>query len=159
MTTLEEVYSKAIREEQIIASARGRENQHDALGLVTCSTQQQDASSTTADVITISDTQSTARTDTILRIRDRSMLCSHCGRNGHEKRDCWQLVGYPDWWTERNKQSSRGRGTCRGGGCGGGRAANASAHATSANSSVFPDFTQDQWRVLSQLIHEKIQHQ
>lgn len=32
---------------------------------------------------------------------------------------------------------------------------NASAHATSANSSMFPDFTQDQWRVLSQLIHEK----
>lgn len=69
LPTLEEFYSKAIREEQRIASARGRENQHDSLGLVTRSTQQQDASSTTADVITISDTQSTARPDTILRTR------------------------------------------------------------------------------------------
>lgn len=29
------------------------------------------------------------------------------------------------------------------------------AHATSSNSSIFPEFTSDQWKAISKLIHEK----
>ena len=91
---------------------------------------------------------------TILKPR---MLCSHCGRTGHEKRDCYQIVGFPEWFPERNAghgQSSGGRGR---GGRSGGRCrerANVS-HDTSSNSSEFPDFTSDQWKILTQMIQEK----
>ena len=44
----------------------------------------------------------------------KSASCSHCGRTGHEKKDCWQIIGFPEWWTECNGggrgTSSRGRG-------------------------------------------------
>ncbi|XP_010501854.1 PREDICTED: uncharacterized protein LOC104779171 [Camelina sativa] len=75
--------------------------------------------------------------------------CSHCGRSGHEKRDCWQLVAFPDWWTERSEKISAGRGSGgrgRGRGTsynvsGRGRVHPVAAHATSSNSSVFSEFT------------------
>lgn len=37
------------------------------------------------------------------------MFCSYCGCYGHEKKDCWQIVGFPDWWNEQAEQSNRGR--------------------------------------------------
>ena len=59
LPTLGEVYSRVVREEQRLGSARTREQQQDAVGFVARTT---DA----------------ARSDTILRPRDRSVICSHC---------------------------------------------------------------------------------
>lgn len=86
------------------------------------------------------------------------MLCSHCGRTGHEKRDCWQLVGYLEWYTERNagrgqSSGSRGRGGRGSGGRGRGQVSN--AHATSSNTSSFAEFTPDQLRAFSQILQTK----
>ena len=86
------------------------------------------------------------------------MLCSHCGRSGHEKRDCWQIIGFLEWWPDRNNSGGCGRG--RGGrnaglgGSGHGRAqataAHATtAHATSSNTSSIPGLTSDQWEILT----------
>lgn len=89
------------------------------------------------------------------------MLCSHCGRTGHERRDCWQIIGFPEWWSEHNAQgTSANRGHSRGGrgsgfASGRGRGQVNAAHATSSNSSSFPEFTTYQWKAISQLIQEK----
>ena len=42
-----------------------------------------------------------------------SRKCSHCGRSGHDKEYCYQLVGYPEGW--RGRVPGRGRGFERGG--------------------------------------------
>lgn len=26
------------------------------------------------------------------------LLCDHCGKKGHKKETCFQILGYPDWW-------------------------------------------------------------
>ncbi|XP_042031781.1 uncharacterized protein LOC121778484 [Salvia splendens] len=39
---------------------------------------------------------------------DKSKLwCSHCGMQKHTRENCFQLVGYPDWWEE--KQTGRAK--------------------------------------------------
>ncbi|CAA7023526.1 unnamed protein product [Microthlaspi erraticum] len=133
------------------------EQQHEALGF---STRREEApSSVRRDQNQSPDSRLELSSSSI---RNRSALCSHCGRTGHEKKDCWQIVGFPDWWNERNTNSSgcggrggrggRGAGINNGGrGCG---QANA-AHATSSNASSFPEFTPDQWKALSKLIQDK----
>ena len=90
------------------------------------------------------------------------MLCSHCGRSGHEKRDCWQIIGFPEWWPDRNNSGGRGRGGRNAGSGGSGRgraqatAAHATtAHATSSNTSSIPGLTSDQWKILTKMIQEK----
>ncbi|XP_024006537.1 uncharacterized protein LOC112083045 [Eutrema salsugineum] len=90
----------------------------------------------------------------------KSMQCSNCGRGGHEKKDCWQLVGFPEWYTKRNNGRRGGSRGCggRGSSAGRGRGQVTDAHATSSNASVFPDFTNEQWQVLTQMIQVKSAH-
>ncbi|XP_013589183.1 PREDICTED: uncharacterized protein LOC106297500 [Brassica oleracea var. oleracea] len=72
-----------------------------------------------------------------------------------DDRDCWQFVGFPEWWNERSDRTAAGRGRGRSGRGGRGRGQTATAHATSSNSSPFPEFTQEQWKILTQMIQEK----
>lgn len=42
--------------------------------------------------------------------------CAHCGSRGNKKANCWQLVGFPDWWDETppnrgDNKGGRGRGS------------------------------------------------
>ena len=47
-------------------------------------------------------------TATVAAARGRaSVICSNCGRIGRGK-ECWQIIGFPDWFTERNLSSGRG---------------------------------------------------
>ncbi|CAA7043921.1 unnamed protein product [Microthlaspi erraticum] len=154
LPSLGEIYSKVVREEQRLASARLRDQNQEVLlhGVIEVSLSSRREQSQSSD--SRSDVPNSIR-------RDKNVLCAHCGRYGHEKKDCWQLVGFPEWWNERNNGFGRGGGRGRGGrgagvnnsGRGGGQA-NA-AHATSSNASSFPEFTPDQWKALSKLIQEK----
>ena len=137
LVDLGEAYSKVIREEQRLASFKEREAQQSAVGFV-------------------------AKKDQVDSSMRRSSQCSHCGRKGHDKSNCWQLVGFPDWWEERStKQESRGSQSNRGRGSSGSDRGKSNgpkahnAHATSSNESSFPAFTEEQLKALTQLINER----
>ena len=146
-----EIYAKIIREEQRLNSSKDRETQQLAVGFI-------------AKTNSVSD-QQTSRTNSVgPEKRDRVPTCSHCGRRGHDKAGCWQLIGFPDWWEDRppnrgNNGSNRGAGR---GGRGRGNSSSRNtdsrvnnAHATTSNSSTFPEFTQEQWQALTQMVNER----
>lgn len=108
-----------------------------------------------------------AQLDTsILKNLDRSMVCTHCGQPGHEKWECWHVIGFPDWWVEqaekqeRTRPSGRGRGGRSSGSSNGGhsRGLATTAHATSSNSYNFPEVSPEQWKVLQQLFVTKTEN-
>ncbi|XP_012840356.1 PREDICTED: uncharacterized protein LOC105960698 [Erythranthe guttata] len=99
--------------------------------------------------------------------RDKSELCNHCGRAGHDETRCFQVVGYPDWWGDRPKGLGRGgsKGSVRGGGCGRGIAR---AHAaqttlgkgstsslTDADKGDLSILTSEQWATLRNLLNDQ----
>lgn len=149
-----QAFARVRREEQRQVSSKLRESE-DVVGFVT---RREDCN--------ISDSMSLAPRPDIFsptstnRNRDRNVLCSHCGKSGHEKNFCWQLHGYPEWWTECSSQNG-GRGATRGGrgsqhmSSGRGRGSAHVAHATSSNGSAFPDFTAEEWKALSMMAKEK----
>lgn len=106
------------------------------------------------------------------RFASKETVCGHCGKTGHTKLDCYQLIGYPEYWGERGRDfSERGRGGRghgrfgRGGGAAGrsggrgtyGRAHMAQMPHVSANSAKkessydrhsLPQLNDDQWTAL-----------
>lgn len=147
--SLEQVYARAIREEQRLSQTHDH-HQQDAVGFITQRDSPQLTMNEPREFAGNSSTQ-------VLRQRDR-LLCSHCGRSGHDKKFCWQITGYPDWWKERNARSG-GRGAGRGGRGGvvddRGRAMVNIANATSPNASVFPELTPEQWKAIGMIAQEK----
>ncbi|XP_020867402.1 uncharacterized protein LOC110224763 [Arabidopsis lyrata subsp. lyrata] len=128
--SLEEAYSRVIREEQRNFVAKAREQQQDAVGFVARRDSFSSGSSAGDQRLESSG-------------RERSLLCSNCGRTGHEKAFCWQLIGYPEWMSDRNNRSggrggAAGRGRGRGTGRGHGQAV--AAHTTLPNA-AFSDFS------------------
>ncbi|KAH7565024.1 hypothetical protein JRO89_XS09G0112900 [Xanthoceras sorbifolium] len=47
--------------------------------------------------------------------------CSYCKKVGHDKDNCFQLLGFPDWWYSENRAAARGGGKYTRGGRGNGR--------------------------------------
>ena len=95
MPDLAQAYAKAIREEQRLATVKKKEQQHEAIGFNTRSMHHVETSanheiSDASGFVTRSVSQGNNRN------RDR-VVCSHCGRTGHEKNFCWEVNGYPDW--------------------------------------------------------------
>ena len=94
--------------------------------------------------------------------RGRSgVVCDHCGRSGHEKKECWQLIGFPEWFNERNQSGGRG-GRGRGRGRTNSSRANAmhgTAASTNANSqtSGFPPLSSEQWASLASFLERQKQ--
>ena len=33
--------------------------------------------------------------------------CTRCNKTGHTKSRCFEIVGYPDWWDQRKKDSKK----------------------------------------------------
>ncbi|KAL2252169.1 UNVERIFIED_CONTAM: Retrovirus-related Pol polyprotein from transposon RE1 [Sesamum indicum] len=38
----------------------------------------------------------------------RTQICKHCGKNGHMKEGCFELIGYPDWYKPFLEQKKEG---------------------------------------------------
>ncbi|KAL1217695.1 Retrovirus-related Pol polyprotein from transposon RE1 [Cardamine amara subsp. amara] len=163
MPDLAQSYAKVIREEQRLTASRKREQHNDAIGFKTRRDALPNESSSLVSTRDASGfaTRSSSFQGSNDRNRERRLLCAHCGKSGHEKEFCWQLTGYPDWWTERNNRNGgrgSGRGTGRGssqGPSGRGRGYATAAHATSPQASVIPSLTPDQWKVIGQMAQQK----
>ncbi|KAM0021620.1 putative RNA-directed DNA polymerase [Helianthus debilis subsp. tardiflorus] len=33
--------------------------------------------------------------------------CDHCGKDGHKKSGCFKIIGYPEWWIGKGKETSK----------------------------------------------------
>ena len=43
------------------------------------------------------------------KLIDKSSLnCTHCRKKGHTKEQCFEIIGYPDWWDTRKKNTKPG---------------------------------------------------
>ena len=52
-------------------------------------------------------------TDKFSNFKDKSKLkCSHCGGTRHTREQCFEIVGYPEWWknTKKKQQNDANRG-------------------------------------------------
>uniref|UniRef100_A0A1J3J8B5 Retrotransposon Copia-like N-terminal domain-containing protein n=1 Tax=Noccaea caerulescens TaxID=107243 RepID=A0A1J3J8B5_NOCCA len=151
LPSLNQVYSRVIREEQNLNIARSKEvEQTDTMGFSV-------HAKASPHVAAVSGS----------RFRNRSTLsCTHCRRQGHEMTECFLIHGYPDWYYEQNRGGSknadnrdtrtmvdphtvqRGGRPLRGVGRGRGRANNARAASTSTTSN-------DQIAQLISLLHSQ----
>lgn len=154
------VYAKVIREEARLESAKTRELKPDAVGFTTrrdtATGEEQVGGGSRCDT---RDVSSQGNKVEFLSGRNRDRVCSHCGKTGHEKSTCWQIIGYPEWMTERGGgRGGRGfsRGNGRGSGAGRGRGATANtAHATSPHVSTISDLTPEQLKAITQIIQDR----
>ncbi|KAL6576051.1 hypothetical protein OROHE_000522 [Orobanche hederae] len=89
-------------------------------------------------------------------------FCTHCKKNGHEITQCFEKIGYPDWWEDRSRtDGGTGRGrqsSTTGRGRTGGNVIHANAAVTSIDgvpgreTLATPStqlFSEDQWKALA----------
>lgn len=136
---LNSVYQRVVREERRLLSTRV-ETRQDAVGFVAKTEPSQSDNGLLSAV-------AKSRGGTV---------CTHCGRTGHEKKECWQIIGFPDWWTERNQGGDRS-GRARGG-RGHGRSNQPRSNAMQAQPSGgtnVPTLTADQWASLTALLEQQ----
>jgi hypothetical protein len=97
---LNRIYSTMIQEERVRTITRAKEERGEVMGLA------------------VQVEKNRGRGE----FKDRSILCTNCNRSEHDTTDCFQLVGYPDWWGDRLKtegrSNARGKGQHRGSGRG-----------------------------------------
>lgn len=105
------------------------------------------------------------------RAQGKECTCTECRRTGHDSENCFEVIGYPEWWGDRPKTAGRGASRGRGGSTsygsrGRGRNANPrvnvaqAAHVgvthedvTDADKVGLGELSDDQWNVLLNLLN------
>lgn len=105
------------------------------------------------------------------KIDKSGLMCSHCHRSGHDTANCFQLLGYPEWWGDRPRTqgipSTRGKsGGGRGSDSGQGKGAKIHAvtvdtnnsgtsstnhQASSSTPAALPNMSPKQWQTIAAL--------
>jgi len=86
LPNLNKVYSILIQEEQVQTMARGKEDKGEVMAFVV-----------------------RGRVDG----KDKTMICSHCKRSGHDVNSCFALIGYLKWWGDRPRTNGKNEGRGR----------------------------------------------
>lgn len=155
---LDSVYSQIIQEERHLNVMRGSDERTPVVGFAaaTKSSSQQPSSQINGQAAAT-------------RFGKSPTVCSHCGKQGHEASNYFQVIGFPDWW-ENNKTTggrggdkiSRGRGFDKKGRGRGGRGSGFRAYNTqlgeSSSSSAgappgMPNFSKEQWESIAQFFN------
>ena len=146
---LETVYSQVIQEERHLSVMRSNEEKIPVVGLSGMTVHPQAAAA---------------------RFTKPQVTCTHCGKTGHDSTSCFQVIGFPEWWSDKSKPTG-GRGNGRGRGVDqnrgrGGRGSGFRAHNVlvgessgggESQTSGIPNFTQDQWASLANLLNNQKQ--
>ncbi|KAJ1703741.1 hypothetical protein LUZ63_003520 [Rhynchospora breviuscula] len=101
LPSLNKVYSLVIQEERHRSIARGNEERTDAVGFAVQVSKPRDGLQMDHNP---TKSGSSARP-----------VCSHCSKIGHEKAQCYELIGYPEGWGRGGRGSRGGRSGGRGG--------------------------------------------
>lgn len=81
LPNLSRAYAIIIQEERHINIARSKEERGDAVGFV-----MQVGTEVKAVVV---------------RTKEKGTTCNHYGKTGHDAKDYFQVIGYPDWWEDK----------------------------------------------------------
>lgn len=84
---LEMVYSQMIQEERHLTAMRTTNDRVPTVGFT--------ATTPTAPL------RSNVAQAAATRFGRPSTTCAHCGKSGHEASSCFQVIGFPDWWSEK----------------------------------------------------------
>ncbi|WVZ15755.1 hypothetical protein V8G54_013321 [Vigna mungo] len=102
--------------------------------------------------------------------KDKSMVCSYCGKAGHDAKNSFQVIGYPEWWSDRprneggpNNKNQHKNGISVGRGEGGVARANAAHvvgnHVTKSDlepgKSELPGLSNEQWQILVEMLNNR----
>ncbi|KAF7802906.1 retrovirus-related Pol polyprotein from transposon TNT 1-94 [Senna tora] len=80
LPNLHKAYSILVQEERVKTIARAKEERVEVMALAT-----------------------RTRSDG----RDKTLVCSHYNKNGHEAENCFALIGYPEWWGDRARNDGK----------------------------------------------------
>lgn len=58
----------------------------------------------------------TGRKVAAVRAKEKFGTCGHCGRTWHHATECFQFIGYPEWWGDRPRGNGHGQNKGRRGG-------------------------------------------
>ncbi|XP_057418047.1 uncharacterized protein LOC130712224 [Lotus japonicus] len=96
LPSLNRVYATLVQEERMKTITRSKEERGEVMGHVV---------------------QAGLKTKGRPDPKDKSMVCSHCGKTGHDGKSCFQIIGHPEWWGERARKEggTNGRGQQRSG--------------------------------------------
>ncbi|WVY98728.1 hypothetical protein V8G54_030879 [Vigna mungo] len=102
--------------------------------------------------------------------KDKSMVCSYCGKAGHDAKNCFQVIGYPEWWSDRprneggpnNKNQQKNgisAGRCKGGVARANVAHVVGNHVTRSDlepgKSELPGLSNEQWQILVEMLNNR----
>ncbi|KAJ1416321.1 Zinc finger, CCHC-type [Sesbania bispinosa] len=149
LPSLNRVYATLVQEERVKTISRSKEERGAVMGLAV---------------------QAGHRTKGRGETKDKSMVCSYCGKAGHDAKNCFQVIGYPEWWSDRprnegktNNRNQQRSGTSAGHGRGGAARANAEhvagSHVTRCDpepgKSELPGLSNEQWQILVEMLNNR----
>lgn len=161
LPTLEEAYNMLIQDEESKLAGRQNEEKTDAVSFA------------------VQTNSRLARSLNETRGAYENRACSNCGKKGHTSENCFRLIGYSEWYEERQKNrkgtyrgnqgalriSNSQSGTQNGRGRGAGRGSVQSNHVVAASASSLAltsadrvrltGLNDDKWKTLVQMLNDR----